>query len=319
MPRLSPDQKAARKLGLGASDIAEMIGISPYQGASPVRLWAEKRGLLDDSEEDESLEMRLGHALEGPLVRIYQEESGYQAKLSGEYVESVVHPEYPWARCNLDGRVIDQNYGLEVKHVGIGMSSDWDLLADDGIPHYVRCQCAWQCLVASLDQVHTIGLVAGRFRVFYVDRDLELEGVLFNEARQFWQNVVDGVQPPIDGSEASRALLEKLYPSPPAPVIADADDDITRLLDMRVQAAEAESHAKERKEIVNNQIKEWLGMRNATEVSTPTAKGIWSQSKDGNRPLRVTARGDAKKPRIIKPNAKHLPELIDIDHDGEVF
>src|SRR4051812_17150079 len=138
MPRLSDDQRLARRLGLGASDIAEMLGISPYQGASPVRLFAEKAGIIDLApEEEESIEKRVGHAVEPALVKLYQEESGYEVETLGEHVETVIHPRLSWARCNLDGRIRDKRIALEIKNVGIGMHADWDLLADDGIPHYV--------------------------------------------------------------------------------------------------------------------------------------------------------------------------------------
>jgi putative phage-type endonuclease len=318
MPRLSDEQKAARKLGLGASDIAEMIGLSPYEGASPVRLYAEKAGLLPDEEEEETIEKRVGHAVEGALVRLYEEESGQRVATMGEYVESVVHPDHPWVRCNLDGRILDARIGLEIKHVGIGMHDDWDLNADDGIPHYVRTQNVWQCFAADLDAIHNVALIAGRFAVFYVPRDRELELALFRAASTFWENVQRRIMPPLDASIAARQLLEKLYPAPPAHVIVEADEQLSELMRKRIAASDAEAQCRERKEIVSNLIRERMGQLQATDAIAPDAKALWRPDKNGQRALRVTPRGDAKKPRAAKPNALRLPEIMTIDGD-DVF
>lgn len=313
MPKLSDDQRLARKLGIGASDVAELLGISPYQGASPLRLWAEKRGLLDDVPDEESIEMRVGHAIEPALVMLYQEESGWEAKLSGEYVESVARHDVEWMRCNLDGRVVGQAIGLEVKHVGFGMHDEWDLLSDDGIPHYVRVQCVWQMMVAGLEQVHVIALVCGRFRVFYVHRDAGIESLLYNHANAFWQLVVTGEQPPLDASDAARELLNRLYPSPPSPIRVEVDDEVERLMAARIAASDAESRMAERKEILNNQIREWLGKRGASDVVGVLAKASWRTNKASVRTLRVDPRGAAKKPRMPKATAITIPDLIDVD------
>jgi putative phage-type endonuclease len=315
MPRLTDEQIQARKLGLGASDIAEMLGVSPYQGASPVRLWAEKRGLLDDEPREETLETRLGHAVEPALVKLYCEETGYDGRLSGEFVESIVHPDWPWARCNLDGRVNGQPIGLEVKHVGIGMHADWDLLSDDGIPHYVRVQNAWQMMVADLNEVHDIVMCAGRFRVFYIYRDPELELALSMTAKKFWHLVETNQQPPLDGCETTRALLEKLYPCPPRPIEVDADEEVSKLMADRIAAADAEKQMSVRKDILSNQIREWLGKRNATDVKSADAKARWRVQRNGVRPLNVEAIGAAKTPKV-RANVRTIPELIDIDGDA---
>lgn len=293
-----------------------MIGISPYQGASPVRLFAEKTGMLPDEEDEETIEKRVGHAIEPALVKLYEEESGRKVLTVGEYVESVVHPEHSWARCNLDARIDGARIGLEIKHVGIGMHVDWDLDSDDGIPNYVRTQTVWQCLVAGLDEVHVVVLCAGRFRVFYTLRDLDLESALFEQAKRFWGDVVARKLPTLDGSAAARALLEAMYPPPPKDVVIEADANLQELLANRIAAHDAEGRAAERKEILNNLVREAMGKQGATVAMCSTAKAIWRVSKSGQRPLRVDPMGEAKRPRQRKGNAERLPVLVD---DEEVF
>ncbi len=291
-----------RRRGIGASDIAELLGISPYEGASPVRLYAEKTGLLDDGPDEETLEQRVGHALEGPLVALYCEVTGEVARTSGDFVESCAREDLPWARCNLDGRVVDKPIGLEIKVVGIGMAREWDLDADDGIPHYVRVQCVWQMYVADLEAVHVIALVAGAsgFRVFYIQRDRELEAAVLEAAGRFWSGVMSRTMPTLDASAACKALLEKLYPSPPEDVELEAPEELVAVGDRRVRMFDLEGKAKEAKEVANNVIREAMGQAGATVMRAPTWKAIYRTDKNGARTLKVTPQGDAKKPRMAK-------------------
>ena len=41
MGRLSAEQIAARRLGIGSSDVAGVLGLSPYRGCTPLALWLE--------------------------------------------------------------------------------------------------------------------------------------------------------------------------------------------------------------------------------------------------------------------------------------
>lgn len=324
MPRLSTAQKAARKLGIGSSDVAELLGISPYEGASPVRLFAQKAGIIDDDEEEETIEQEVGHALEGALRALYEVKSGERVLATGEYVESVKHAEHRWRVANLDGRIDGKRAALEIKAVGIGMASDWDLDSDDGIPNYVHVQVAWQMHVADLDEVHVVALVGGPsgFRVFYVKRDLELEALIVAAASEFWANVEARKVPPLDGSKACRAFLEKIHPTPAADVELELDEEKDAELVgagvRRVKAALAEKRAEEAKEIANNELRDGMGSRGATVVWCRSWRATWRPDKNGRRNLLVTGRGELAELRERKPkaNAAKPPVLVD---DGEVI
>lgn len=320
MPRLSPQQKAARRLGIGSSDVAELLGISPYEGASPVRLFAEKTGLLpNDDEDEETIEQRVGHALEGALVKLYESESGFRVHVSGEFVESVSHPEHEWRRANLDGRVDGKRAALEIKVVGIGMASDWDKDADDGIPHYVRVQVAWQMHVADLDEVHVVALIGGTgFRVFYVLRDFELEAMLVREAETFWINTSKMIAPPLDATSSCKAYLESLYPSPAKDVEVEIVDELEiGVGERRLRAENARSRADEAKELASNELREVMGKHGATVAWCSSWRATWRTAKNGVRSLRIEGRGELKEPKSRGPKANSKrPPVIE---DGEVF
>lgn len=322
MPRLSPQQKKDRRLGIGSSDVAELLGISPYEGASPVRLFAEKCGMMPEEDDEETIEQEVGHALEGALVKLYSVKSGFDVLVSGEHVESVVHPEHKWRRANLDGRIVGKSAALEIKAVGIGMAQDWDLEADDGIPHYVRVQVAWQMHVADLDEVHVVALVAGPsgFRVFYIIRDRELEALIVDAANKAWEAIQARTAPPVDASSACKAYLELKWPSPPADVeveITDADEIAIGV--RRVRAEAARKRCEEAKDIASNELRDLLGSKGATIAWCPSWRATWKPDKNGNRSLLIKGRGELEAPkRSITPkaNAKRLPAVVE---DGETF
>lgn len=323
MPRLSPEQKAARRDGIGSSDVAELLDISPYEGASPVRLFAEKIGIIPRDDEEETVEQRVGHALEGALVLLYESESGFKVETKGPTVETVRHPDHPWRVANLDARIVGKRASLEIKVVGIGMAADWDLEVDDGIPHYVRVQVAWQMHVADLDEVHVVALIGGTsFRVFYIVRDRELEALIVEEACAFRALVEARKAPPLDASSSSKAYLERLYPTPPADVELELDEEkdaeLIAVGVRRVRAAAAEKRAKEAKEIANNVLREGFGQRGATVLWCPLWRASWRADKNGSRTLLIKGRGELEEERVRKPkaNAKRPPVLVD---DGEAF
>lgn len=292
MPRLTREQILARRDGIGSSDVPELLGFSPYEGAGPIRLFAEKSGLLPlEEDEEEADALALGHLLEEPLVRFYEKKTGHVAELG---FETVIHPEHAWRRASLDARVRGRSCALEVKCVGIGMHRGWDPLSDDGIPNYVRAQCAWQMHVADLEEVHVVAMIGGPsgFRVFYVQRDRELEELMVAEAAAFWTRVLERRAPALDGSEAARAYLERKFPSPPEPVEVEAPEDMIAIGTVRARFAIAEKRAGEEKSRADALIMARMGELGATVMHCPAWRASWGLAKKegGKRRFVFTAR-----------------------------
>ena len=292
MGRLSAQQIADRRLGIGSSDVATVLGLSPYQGNTPLALWLEKTGQAVEVERDD-MALDLGHLLEPVLVGVFERQSGLTVLTKGDGVESVAHPDHPWRRANLDGRIADKRAAVEVKVVGVGMMRDWDTNTDDGIPHYVRVQVAWQMHVADLDTVFVVALIGGTtFRVFEVSRDLEIERQIVTVCEAFWSRVQSRAEPEIDGSAIARAWLNRLYPprEPEVVVTLDAEDegdrDTIRLARARVVEAALEKQAKANKEYVTNALIRAMGERACDVLYLPGE-------------FRVSYRNQGKKGRIF--------------------
>jgi putative phage-type endonuclease len=280
MPRLTPEQIAGRRSGLGSSDIAEVVGLAPWEGASPIRLYAEKRGLLPVDDAEPSEQQELGHLLEPLLVQLYERKSKYETLPGG----TVQHRAHPWAFASLDAKILGKSAALEIKLVGVGMMRHWDFGSDDGIPHYVRAQCAWAMACAELDEVHVSVLLCGtQHRVFYVRRDRELEAELLAAGETFWGLVQAGTPPPLDGTDGTRTYLEARFPSPPAELEVEADASIRGVGVARAGYAVAQSRAESNKREADAAIMSWMGERNATVAWCPEWRATWRAGKAGGR------------------------------------
>lgn len=293
MGRLSAQQIADRRLGIGSSDVATVLGLSPYQGNTPLALWLEKTGQAVEVERDE-MALDLGHLLEPVLVGVFERQSGLTVLTKGDGVESVSHPDHAWRRANLDGRIADKRAAVEVKVVGVGMMRDWDVNTDDGIPHYVRVQVAWQMHVADLDTVFVVALIGGTtFRVFEVSRDLEIERQIVAVCSAFWHRVTTRAEPELDGSAIARAWLNRLYPprEPEVVVTLDAEDegdrDVIRLARARVVETALEKQAKAAKDLMTNALIRTMGERECDVLYLPGE-------------LRASYRTQGKKGRVFQ-------------------
>lgn len=314
MGRLSAQQIADRAGGIGSSDVATVLGLSPYQGATPLALWLEKTGQAVEVEDDgeDGTQFEIGHLFEPVLIALFERRSGLAVATQGEGVESVVHPVWPWARANLDGRVHGQRAAVEAKCVGIGMARHWDLTSDDGIPHYVRVQVAWQMFVADLDMVYVVALVAGPsgFRVYEVKRDHEIEAAIVSACTAFWARVERREQPELDGSAVARAWLNRLYPPREPEVVhelTEEDYPVLRLGMVRLDAGAREKAAKAEKDATTNQLIEAMGKLGADVLTCDDWRASYRVQGKKGRVFRITSR---------RPLAPDATGSVD---DGEVL
>ena len=196
---------AWRRTGIGASDVAGILGIARW--SSPWSVWADKVGLAQDGEQTEAME--LGLALEDGIARMFHRRTGlYVAGAQTRYA----HPTEPWARATLDGKVYDHpvlpgNYrtvsldngyavepavplgGLESKATG-DSSASWET---DGIPAYYQAQGQFQMWVTGMEHTWFAVLHASfglAFRVYELHRDEADIALIAERCHRFWHDHV---------------------------------------------------------------------------------------------------------------------------------
>ena len=288
MPSLTPEQLEERRTFIGASDISAIVGVNPFKDAFDVL--NEKLGFSAEAPEEENEATDWGHRLE-PVIRAW-----YVATTDSKVQPcgTVRHPEHTWAAATLDSKIVGTRRGLEIKAVGHRMVYDWDTSDDEGIPHYVRCQTAWQMWCVGLEEIDVASLLGGTIaRVWRIKRDQELERILVQQGRVFWEeHVVKRVAPTLTASDGARAYLDAIFPPQPMPVPADADEKIVEIVQRRASAHTLRKMNEDRFTIATAEAIAWLGEHGATDVKTEFFDFRYRLRKDGTRQPYCKMKGD---------------------------
>jgi putative phage-type endonuclease len=208
-----------RRCGLGASDVAGVLGLSPW--ASPWSVWADKVGLTDPVDETEAMEF--GTLAEPMLARYFTRRTGLWVSGQQSRLVNVVHD---WMRCTLDGRVYADRDGPGeyLGNVEFKTTSEppWD-----EVPVQYQCQATWQMIVTGTTYCWfgVLHIAYGRpaFRVYEFTLDAEDAATVIDRCTTFWhEHVVAGVAPPVDGWDATTTALAHAWTPQDSTVEADA-------------------------------------------------------------------------------------------------
>lgn len=195
----------ARRSGIGASEIAAACGESPWD--SPFSLWAKKSRMLP--EKDETEPMTWGRLLEPVIIGEYARRAGRSAKPHGLLLRS---KDYPWALATLDGTTWgdgDSPWPLEIKNTSAYLADEWQ----DGPPPHYYLQVQQQALVTGARKVTSACLLGGNRLVWCdVDRDERVIRKIIERGSDLWRRVQSGEAPEVDGSDATHAALDAMYP-----------------------------------------------------------------------------------------------------------
>lgn len=270
------DWLAWRRHGIGASDIAAIVGISPW--ASPWSVWADKLDLLPDEPETEVMEA--GRWLEAAIGPWFEHRTGL--RVAGQQ-QRCQHRSDPIARCTVDGLVYDRPplaplngaepiSPLEIKVTGPGRR--WD-----EIPEHYQAQGQWQMHVTDRDRVFFAVLMGRRLDVHELTRDQGDIDYLAERAAAFWDDhVVPGDPPPIDDHDATARALAAVYPTATPGTAVDVDHIAGRLTDWAA-AKESVKHAKALVDGAANEIKAALGDAEEGTVAGQRAVSWRSQTR----------------------------------------
>ncbi len=230
----TPEWVADRRSYIGASDVAQILGVSPFGGSYD--LYATKRGLV---EIEETPALRMGHRLEPIVAELYAERFP-DAQL--REAVTMPHPQYPWLRATLD-RIVDGPYGthpLEIKTTNAFLHENWGDEGTDAIPDHVLVQVQTQMLVAEFSFAHVAVLIGGvDFRAPYIiERDREMQELILDRCADWHARYLAGDEvPEIDGPNAEQHLRRKYQSHSELMVTADekAEALMVSLFDARAQ------------------------------------------------------------------------------------
>ena len=195
---------ARRMSGIGGSDIAAIIGISPWR--TPRDIYLDKKGLVEQQEKTEA--MYWGTTLEDIVAKEYANRTGRKIQRCNHQFQ---HPDYPFLIANIDRVVYDENGKkpvvkgnlvtsriLECKTASQYAAQDWGEYGTDEIPEYYKSQVQWYMGITGARDCNVAVLIGNRdFRIYTVERDEDVIQYLFREGITFWREYIEkDIMPP---------------------------------------------------------------------------------------------------------------------------
>lgn len=217
----TPEWHALRESGIGASEIAAVVGLSPYESA--FSLWHRKKGNLPGADPANPL-FYWGHALE-PLVaaRFADQRPDCAVVRCGTYAARST----TWQIANPDRLIYDTaewfEMGMELPadHPPLGVleikttryPDGWGPHLSTEIPLHVRCQVMQQMDVMGVPFAWVAVLIGGNdYREYRIDYDADDATALREAGAEFWASIQANDEPPIDCSFHTYEAVRDIHP-----------------------------------------------------------------------------------------------------------
>ncbi len=297
-----PDWLRIRGLGIGSSDAAVAIGLSPYK--SPLSLWLEKTGRKEAEDLSEKEAVIWGTVLEPVLANVYAERTGSKVRRVNAVLQSTEHP---FMLANLDREVVgDHGAGagvgvLEIKTAGYHSAPQWE----EGIPIAYQCQVLHQLAVTGHAWADVAVLIGGQdFRIYRIERDDDKIADLIERERVFWDCVKHDQQLEPDGSADAGKALSWLYPKDNGLQVDLSEMSAANLLfaDL-LTARQCREEAEATETALKQQIQNLIGTASGARFAGGSVS--WKKSRDGAVP--DLERLEQEHPQLLAQYTRQLP------------
>jgi putative phage-type endonuclease len=175
-----------RRKGIGGSDVAAILGLSPWKTAFQV--YQDKRGEVGNYEG--SAAMDWGKRMEPAIRQWYSDQTGRSVRVPEKII---YNSEYPFMLASLDG-FTDDGRIVEIKTARSGKG--WGEPGTAEIPDCYALQVQHYMLVTGMwvaDVAVSIG--GGSPELYTVEADRELFNLLIEAEAAFWERVQSGNPP----------------------------------------------------------------------------------------------------------------------------
>lgn len=204
-----------RKGFIGGSDIASILGVSPWKTA--YELWEEKTtGWTGESSDARDKVLNRGKKLEPIVIEMLQEEKDVwvlernQIHTDLEYSFLRAEIDFEYAIPGPDSTDVFVGNG-DVKTVHPYAAKEWGEEGTDEFPVYYCAQFQFGLMVTGRDTCMVAALIgADDLRVYEVKRDEELIAEIRKRAVSFWyDNIAARVPPPIQTADDAAKMLSR--------------------------------------------------------------------------------------------------------------
>lgn len=189
---------AYRRQGIGGSDVAAILGISPFRTARDI--YYDKLNIADvEPDEGNWVAMEMGHLLEDLVAKIFQKKTGYKIY---QIKKMFQHPKYPFMLADVDYFVTLSDGStaiLEIKTTNYNARDNWWLDGKETVPVYYESQGRHYMAVMDMDRVFfccLYGNTEDEVIIREIKRDMAYEEEMIYLEEEFWQNRVKAQIPP---------------------------------------------------------------------------------------------------------------------------
>ena len=260
-----------RTKGVGGSDVAAIMGFSPWK--TPAQVWLEKTGRVEPEDISDRPYIQFGNLMEPLVGKWYAEQHPERTVRRVNAICKSI--ERPWAQASLDYEVKDGLvWGvLEIKTAR--SAKDWA----DGVPSYYLTQIYHYMSILSrpFADVAVFFRDTCEFKEYRVEYDPEDGAAVNADVDSFWHDFVEAdVMPELVGTSGEVADLTRRYGMSDdgyASVGSDADELIAAYQD----AAAREKQAKADKIAASAKLIDLIG--DAKGIETDVARVTWVRSE----------------------------------------
>jgi predicted phage-related endonuclease len=155
----------------------------------------------------EGVHLRFGQFVEPFVALEYERLTGFHTV---EHIEPFLHPEYEFMYGHVDRLVVPSadmpavvdgmvmaEALLECKTTSVFNKDEWGEEGSDQVPNAYLLQCAWYMAITGCARADVAVLIGNQdFRLYRINRDEKLEGLMIDQARRFWFDHVLARVPP---------------------------------------------------------------------------------------------------------------------------
>jgi len=271
-----------RQLGIGSSDAAVAVGLSPYK--CPLSLWLEKTARKAPEDISQKEAVLWGVELEPVLAQVYTKRTGYTnpcwhrstpnalvTRCAGSMRYSSI-PSTPSCSPTSTARW----WVTPIKTASYHSAPQWE----EGVPVAYQCQVLHQLAVTGHAWAEVAVLIGGQdFRIYRIERDEEKIRDLTEREAQFWQMVALDQQPAPDGSDDAGTALAWLFPRDDGETVDLSDSpEFNQLFGELLHLREHKEEVELRESQIKQRLQATLG--EATAGLFADGKITWKRSKD---------------------------------------
>lgn len=237
----APEKILDRRGWIGSSDMAAILGLSPWK--TGYELFLEKTGQVEqaDADPEKAKLFRRGKRLEPIICQMLTEERGLEIVARNQ---RYVHPDYPFLACEVDAEAMVDGERVNVEAKTAHQFTAWKYGAEgtDQVPVEYACQAAFAQMVTRRNRT-IFGVLFGADDLVTYDlpRDLATEAEMLKRAVHFWrEHVLKGVPP----AALNLPDVERMLRRTP-PTLVDATPEVVELLTKLEESRAAERAAHE--------------------------------------------------------------------------